>query len=292
MKTEKLAYFKKIMESKSNEELGRIWQEKDTSKYSREALEAAHQVLIERGAVGSSPQSTPEHSGRPSSLIRCKDCGKEVSKRAEKCPNCGAPVKKTFNRPRGCFFNIILVFFILLIVGIFFERITQKPPEEPKQVRKEVKESHESKESKGPTTVTVGQTVSVGNMSYTVNKTWWSDKLSENPLLNKKPDARFLFIRLSVSNDGNKPKDIPSFKLIDSMGREHGISDKAWRVEDALGSGSLNPGVTKSGVIVFDVDEIEDYKLKITGGLLSSDYALVEVSYKWYQLEQREKKGK
>jgi hypothetical protein len=291
MKTEKVEYFKELMESKSTKELAQMWRERGRSYYSTEALEAIRQILKERGEVRSALQSTPEHSGRPTSLIRCKDCGKEVSRRAEKCPNCGAPVKKTFNRPRGCLFNIILVFFILIIVSLFFKTITQKPPEEPKQVRKEVKESQESKESKGPT-VRVGQTVSVGNMSYTVNEAWWSDKLSNNPLLNKKPDARFLFIRLSVSNDGNKPKDIPSFKLIDSRGREHGTSNKAWRVEDGLGSDSLNPGVTKSGFIVFDVDEIEDYKLKITGGLWSSDYALVEVSYKWYQLEQREKRGK
>ncbi len=247
----------------------------------------------------SKPKSLPEpnipRQSKPQkfpNLIRCKDCGKEVSKSADKCPHCGAPIKKTFERPRGCLFNIILVFFILMIVGIFFERITQKPPEEPKQVGKEVKESQELKESKVPATVAVGQTVSVGDLCYVVNETWWSDKLSNNPLLNKKPDARFLFIHLSVRNDGNKTKTIPSFKLIDSRGREHGTSDKAWRVKDVLGSDSLNPGVTKSGYIVFDVDEIEDYKLKITGGLWSSDYALVAVSYKWYQLEQRERRGK
>ena len=27
-------------------------------------------------------------------LIRCKECGQEISKKAEKCPNCGAPQKK------------------------------------------------------------------------------------------------------------------------------------------------------------------------------------------------------
>ena len=27
-------------------------------------------------------------------LIKCKECGKEVSDKALQCPNCGAPVKK------------------------------------------------------------------------------------------------------------------------------------------------------------------------------------------------------
>lgn len=208
-------------------------------------------------------------------LIRCKDCGKEVSKSADKCPHCGAPIKKTFERPRGCLFNIILVFFILIIAGILIERGSHKPQEGLKQERKELKEP------KRPVAVRVGESVRVGEMSYIVNETWWSGKLSDNPLLNQKPDAWFFFIHLSVRNDGKEPRTIPSFKLIDSRGREHGTSDKAWRVKDALGSNSLNPGVTKSGIIVFDVNQIENYKLKITGGLWSSEYALVEIPYKW-----------
>ena len=32
-------------------------------------------------------------------LIECKECGHEVSKKADKCPNCGAPIKK---QTSGC----------------------------------------------------------------------------------------------------------------------------------------------------------------------------------------------
>lgn len=48
-------------------------------------------------------------------LIKCKECGKDVSNQAEKCPNCGAVVKKK----TGCLTQLFAVFvfgFILLII--------------------------------------------------------------------------------------------------------------------------------------------------------------------------------
>lgn len=51
-------------------------------------------------------------------LIECKECGNEVSDKAESCPNCGAPNKK---KPSGCCAGIgcgpLVVAF--LILGLF-----------------------------------------------------------------------------------------------------------------------------------------------------------------------------
>lgn len=40
----------------------------------------------------------------------------------------------------------------------------------------------------------------------------------------------------------------------------------------------LNPGVQKIGTIVFDVPRGHTYKLKLSGGFWSSDYAFVELN--------------
>ncbi|MDP2682706.1 MAG: FxLYD domain-containing protein [Deltaproteobacteria bacterium] len=45
----------------------------------------------------------------------CKECGKEVSTEAEKCPNCGAPVKK---KGIGCLGAIGVIFVFLVIISI------------------------------------------------------------------------------------------------------------------------------------------------------------------------------
>lgn len=46
------------------------------------------------------------------SLIKCKECGKEISSKTDKCPNCGAPTNRTI----GCFGSLLFIF--LVAVGI------------------------------------------------------------------------------------------------------------------------------------------------------------------------------
>ena len=48
-------------------------------------------------------------------LAKCKECGKEVSTEADKCPNCGAPVK---SKGSGCFSAIGVVIGFLILVGV------------------------------------------------------------------------------------------------------------------------------------------------------------------------------
>ena len=45
-------------------------------------------------------------------LIKCKDCNKEVSPSAEKCPSCGCPIKKKSNW--GCLLILVLLFVIFI----------------------------------------------------------------------------------------------------------------------------------------------------------------------------------
>jgi hypothetical protein len=83
---------------------------------------------------------------------------------------------------------------------------------------------------------------------------------------------------LSVRNDDKKPRNIPPFKLIDNAGAEYQTSSKAWRVEDNIGViESLNPSVTKNGLIVFDVPKSCSYKLKVSEGYWSKEDALIEI---------------
>ena len=71
-------------------------------------------------------------------LIRCNDCGHEVSKRADKCPHCGAPVDNELSqnerrkptvvynprqdrfltRNRGCFEIVFWLFLGIMLLAI------------------------------------------------------------------------------------------------------------------------------------------------------------------------------
>ena len=48
-------------------------------------------------------------------LKPCKECGNEVSTKAQKCPSCGAPIKKKINL--GCIGSIIIIIVALILMG-------------------------------------------------------------------------------------------------------------------------------------------------------------------------------
>lgn len=53
-------------------------------------------------------------------LIKCKECGEQVSDKAASCPKCGAPNSKKSKGPSGCmmvFFIIIGVLILLVFIG-------------------------------------------------------------------------------------------------------------------------------------------------------------------------------
>lgn len=61
-------------------------------------------------------------------LVRCKECGAEVSTQAETCPKCG--VKKPTKKHSGCFI-LIVGFLALGIIGLIFSPSTP-PAVQPK----------------------------------------------------------------------------------------------------------------------------------------------------------------
>ena len=63
-------------------------------------------------------------------IIKCKECGQEVSSKAENCPQCGNPINEKLKE--GCFLQtlnigcmvtiIIIVFIVILgIISSFFK---------------------------------------------------------------------------------------------------------------------------------------------------------------------------
>ncbi|NLJ28038.1 MAG: DUF4352 domain-containing protein [Deltaproteobacteria bacterium] len=121
----------------------------------------------------------------------------------------------------------------------------------------------------------------VGYTTYTIARSWWSSRLSKNEFLDQKPDAMFLFVELSVKNTDTKPRSIPPFKLIDENGSEYESSSKAMFVEKNINLlDSLNPNVTKSGVVVFDVPKDHQYKIVLSGGYWSTDKTMIPLEPK------------
>lgn len=65
-------------------------------------------------------------------LIKCKECGDQVSDKAASCPKCGAPIAKKNKGPSGCMM-VFLIFVGVLILLLFIGKVSKKK-EAPSQI--------------------------------------------------------------------------------------------------------------------------------------------------------------
>jgi hypothetical protein len=94
----------------------------------------------------------------------------------------------------------------------------------------------------------------------------------------KEAPTAYLFVDLTVRNDDKKARTIPPLKLIDENGAEYETDSEAIFVEGTFGPlDSLNPGVSKQGLLVFHAPRSHTYRLQVDGGFWSSESALIKL---------------
>ncbi len=214
-------------------------------------------------------------------VTRCKNCEEIIDVKAVICPKCGVKTKKQI----GCFtYSIIGLLILFLAYALLLGTNKKTRNDKPANTQTKVtyppvfEESTKPEETKVIKTYNEGETVTVGYTSYAVWGSNWRDHLSDNQFLDKKPNAKFLFVELTVRNNDKKGRVVPPFKLIDENNSEYD-AHTAIGVENSFGIAvNLNPNVKKRGIIVFDAPDTHNYRLKVSGGYWSSEYALIELN--------------
>ena len=124
----------------------------------------------------------------------------------------------------------------------------------------------------------MGELATVGPVIYSVLETEWRAGLGE-AIEQKIPENKYLLVRMTITNSGDRDVAIPLLTLEDPAGNSHlEVSD----VENLPGWLGLlrivQPTGTLEGQAVFDVS-VGDYMLRVTdGGELESERtALVEI---------------
>ncbi len=92
-------------------------------------------------------------------LVKCKECGKEVSKKASACPNCGAPVKKASSVSPGCGCALVLLVGAIIVGAIVSQTDTGTPSGS---------RSAPSKPKESPSTVDLNATVSFNGTQFII----------------------------------------------------------------------------------------------------------------------------
>lgn len=204
-------------------------------------------------------------------LVKCKECGNEISSKADKCPHCGVKLKGDGISCSSCGCLILIVFFMMSCAAI-------QEGAQSSRLSSANDEKIIPKATKTIKTYKKGETVHVGYWSYCVWGYEWTYKLSDNLFLNQDPDYTYLKINITARNNAKDSSILPQLKLIDNKGNEYDQTSKAFAVENGFNIlESINPTLTKQGYIFFDVPSKKQYKLKLSGGNLSSEYAYVTI---------------
>lgn len=163
-------------------------------------------------------------------LIKCKECGKEISSNAKQCPNCGAPKPK-----QTSFVTWVVAGFIGLLVisgvcsSIFDKKTTPKTQERP--------------------TVYLNEPLNIGNFTIKITK------VTETKTLGNYKAPMFLKLYAEIKNNGAEGLGLQSF-LESKKGKEFNCAvDEMAIIDDVKGAIDtkeyFKAGETKKGFVPF-----------------------------------------
>lgn len=199
-------------------------------------------------------------------LIKCRECGREISSKSATCPGCGAPVKSR----RGAGRTLLGILALLFILWIVAHQSTDKSS---------TASSNSVRPSATPAEYKIGDAVPVGYMGYMVRSATWKKRLTDNQFVKTPPNANYLVVTLGVVNSDKEARMIPPFHLVDENGTQYDTTSQEVYLPDAFPAlENLNPSVPRAGTIAFDVPRDHTYKLKLSGGYWSRDSALVSLT--------------
>lgn|ERR1017187_4733797 len=131
----------------------------------------------------------------------------------------------------------------------------------------------------GPTTHAIREEFSIGYWSYRCNGATWARMLPSFGGAAEFPDGIFVVVDITAQNNDKSSSTLPPFHLLDTDGRKYDATSKMMGEGRFLGAlEDLNPGVSKRGLVAFDVPPNRHYTLQVGGGFESGESTLVEIA--------------
>lgn len=206
---------------------------------------------------------------------KCPKCKEEILKDAKKCKHCGADLRNWFMRHK-----IISVFIVLGVIGMLSgggnvqnNNVSNSTPGEVQA----------DKQQSGK----IGDTVSVGNFSYRVQKAEQAETVG-NQYINHTASGTYEIVYVTLRNNDKESRyaDSNMFKLMDDQGRSFVVSTEATSAYSIANSNQYdlflkqaNPGLEIDGVLIFDIPkDAKGLKLEVSGGFGSPDKAYIELN--------------
>ncbi len=203
-------------------------------------------------------------------MKKCKSCQKEIDVKASKCPHCQAD-QRGWAKKHPILTGIIVLIIVFGVIGAMGSSSKGGSSNGGSN-------SNTSTQSSSAKTGKVGETISDGDLSFTVKSL---DKASTvgNSFSQKTAQGIYYILAVEVKNNGKDTKTINSsdFKVVDSQGRKFDSStDGQTAMEMESGSTSfflqqVQPGLGVNGKIIFDLPkDATGLKLVAQGDLFSN----------------------
>lgn len=176
----------------------------------------------------------------------CKDCGKEVSKSAKRCPNCGKKMKKPI------FLYAILGIIVIIIVGSIIAS------NEEKARKKEFAQN---------------EVATYDGVEYSIVNV---DRSNGKQYFEAKDGMEYIIITIKIENKSDEKisYNTLNWKLADGTGDEKDYAIFGNDTEKDLNSGDLNIGGTKIGTLAFEIPKGDNnLTLKYYDTILSDERA-------------------
>lgn len=216
------------------------------------------------------------------SLVKCKECGKEISNQATNCPNCGCPITPSLQNtplqgnlppmPQKKKSNRILIVALVVIagfilIGIFASKgsSTSKQPNNNDNAVIDQSTDSSQQENKENELLGLNEESTLKDWSITVTNVEFLDKIpqSQYTSFQAKEGNKYFKIDCTVTNNGTDSNTfLPSVTLGSSVTAkvlyqndyEYSPSNLLGNQDD-LHDTTLNPLSSKEGIIVFEIPD-------------------------------------
>ncbi|MFC9777659.1 DUF4352 domain-containing protein [Paenibacillus chitinolyticus] len=200
-------------------------------------------------------------------MVTCKTCSKEVAASAKVCPGCGAKLKAGFFKKA-----ILGVVGFIIVIAIIANMGKDKPATEAS-----TKAGTETKKDAAPVQQELSKEGVSSDVKIVVDGFESKAEVGDNQFSKAKAQGAFKIVKVTLTNNQKDAITIDgnSFKLIDDQKREFSYSTEAQIAlessikdkKDSFFLKKLNPGLSATGYVVFDVPaDAKGFVLEASGG--------------------------
>lgn len=155
-------------------------------------------------------------------LVKCPECGKEVSSSAFSCPNCGQPiaqketvVEKTIIKEKkkgSCLSKILMFIGIIVVIGVVGSALGGNSDDKPKKVNNTASNNNNATSLQTETEAakelfSVGETAEYNNIQVSVTG---YEKSNGNEFSKPAAGKEFVFVNVDIANNSDDDLAISS----------------------------------------------------------------------------------